>query len=45
VEVALNFASRFAAGRFVVAKGTIETTAQGDDEPDRSVTWTLAPHR
>jgi hypothetical protein len=45
VDVALNLAARFAGGRLVVAKGTIQTTPEGEDEPDRSLTWTLAPHR
>jgi hypothetical protein len=43
-DLALNIDSHFVAGRLALAKGTIQTTPAGQDHPDGSVTWTLAPH-
>jgi hypothetical protein len=45
IDVAVNFDSHFAAGNLVAAKGTIQTTSEGQDHPNAGVSWTLAPHR
>gem|GEM_PF-2543219 len=45
IDVAVTFDSHFTAGSLVAAKGMIQTTSEGRDHPDASVTWTLTPHR
>jgi len=45
VDVAVNLDSDFAAGTFVSAKGTIQQTADGQSQPDSSVTWSFMPLR
>ena len=44
VDVSLNLDERFVDGRFLIARATVQTTPQDENQPETSVTWTLLPH-